>query len=73
MATVLNSGQNSGRPALKALEGQRALARRHVDFGKVRRAEFHPADEVSGSVLCTETQKQANYLLIKNIFSLNDK
>lgn len=59
MATVLNSGQNGRRPVLKALEGQRALARGHVDFGEVRRTELHPANEVSGSVLCTETQKQA--------------
>lgn len=59
VATVLNSGQNDGRPALKALQAQRALARGHVDFGEVRRAELHPTDEVSGSILCTETQKRA--------------
>lgn len=61
MATVLSCGQNGGRPTLKALQGQRALARGHVDFGEVRRTELHPPDEVSRSVLCTQTQTQARH------------
>lgn len=58
VATVLNRGHDGGRPALKALQGQRALARGHVDSGEVRRAELHAADEVSRSVLRTGTQRQ---------------
>lgn len=59
VAAVLSCGQNGGCSTLKALHGQCALTRSHVDFGKVQRTKLHPPDKVSCSVLCTETQMQA--------------
>lgn len=58
VAAVLNRGHDGGRPALKALQGQRTLAGGHVDSGEVGRTELHAADEVARSVLRTETQRQ---------------
>lgn len=59
MATVLGSGQCGGCVALKALHGQCALPRGHIDFGKVHWTKFHPSNKISCSILCTQTQKQA--------------
>lgn len=58
MATVLSSRQNCGCVALKALHGECALNRCHIDFGKVHRAKLHPSNGVSCSILCTQTQVQ---------------
>lgn len=45
--------------SLKALQAQCALAGDNIDFRKVRGAKLHISEEVSGAILCTETQMQA--------------
>lgn len=61
VAAVLSSGHNGGCAALKALHGQCALARGHIDSGRVSGAKLHPSDKVSCSVLRTQMQMQANH------------
>ena len=61
VAAVLSSGQKGGCSTFKALHGQCALTRSHIDFGKVHGTKLNPPNEVSGSILCTETQTQARY------------